>query len=334
MKMFISPDGKAVRFIISHENDPTTPEGTPTSPRSRPQRSKRSRGRPGGSKVYLGGTASVYKDMQEGANYDLLIAGIASLCLIFIIMLILTRSVVAAAVIVGTVGLSLGASFGMSILIWQHIPGYSVALDGDRDVGHHPVGRRFGLQPAAGVPVQGGVPRWGQHRDHPVDGGQRFCGDLGRVGVRVHHGVDGDQRSAGGGSGGLDGALGLLFDTLVVRSFMTPSIAAILGRWFWWPQRIRGGPSPAVASAAGGDRRSGVARRVDGKNCPTSGGATRRPRRKRLSGADRRATGNCSRTAPCPKANSRLAPRRMTVSEVRAEATERPHRGGDQRNRS
>ncbi|UDM36866.1 MMPL family transporter [Mycobacterium ulcerans] len=31
-------------------------------------------------------------------------------------------------------------------------------------------------------------------------------------------------------------ALGLLFDTLIVRSFMTPAIAALLGRWFWWPQ--------------------------------------------------------------------------------------------------
>src|SRR4029450_9404016 len=27
MKMFVSPDGKAVRFIISHEGDPATPEG-------------------------------------------------------------------------------------------------------------------------------------------------------------------------------------------------------------------------------------------------------------------------------------------------------------------
>jgi putative drug exporter of the RND superfamily len=36
--------------------------------------------------------------------------------------------------------------------------------------------------------------------------------------------------------------LGLLFDTLVVRSLMTPSIAALLGRWFWWPQRV--GPRP------------------------------------------------------------------------------------------
>ena len=54
--------------------------------------------------------------MQEGNNYDLLIAGISALTLIFIIMLLITRSLVAAAVIVGTVVLSLGASFGLSVL--------------------------------------------------------------------------------------------------------------------------------------------------------------------------------------------------------------------------
>jgi putative drug exporter of the RND superfamily len=32
--------------------------------------------------------------------------------------------------------------------------------------------------------------------------------------------------------------LGLLFDTLVVRSFLTPSIAALLGRWFWSPRAL------------------------------------------------------------------------------------------------
>jgi RND superfamily putative drug exporter len=38
--------------------------------------------------------------------------------------------------------------------------------------------------------------------------------------------------------------LGLLFDTLVIRAFMTPSIAALLGRWFWWPQVVRTRPAP------------------------------------------------------------------------------------------
>jgi RND superfamily putative drug exporter len=38
--------------------------------------------------------------------------------------------------------------------------------------------------------------------------------------------------------------LGLLFDTLIIRSFMTPAIAALLGKWFWWPQRVRQRPVP------------------------------------------------------------------------------------------
>jgi putative drug exporter of the RND superfamily len=49
---------------------------------------------------------------------------------------------------------------------------------------------------------------------------------------------------------GMTIGIGLLVDTLIVRSFMTPSIAAALGRWFWWPVNTlkivkRGGPEPA-----------------------------------------------------------------------------------------
>ena len=40
--------------------------------------------------------------------------------------------------------------------------------------------------------------------------------------------------------------LGLLFDTLVIRSFMTPSIAALLGKWFWWPQIVRTRPAASA----------------------------------------------------------------------------------------
>jgi RND superfamily putative drug exporter len=46
-------------------------------------------------------------------------------------------------------------------------------------------------------------------------------------------------------------AIGLLFDTLVVRAFMTPSIAALLGRWFWWPQRVRPRPASSMLRPTG-----------------------------------------------------------------------------------
>jgi putative drug exporter of the RND superfamily len=48
------------------------------------------------------------------------------------------------------------------------------------------------------------------------------------------------------GSAGQVGAtigLGLLFDTLIVRSFMMPSVAALMGRWFWWPTLVRTRPA-------------------------------------------------------------------------------------------
>ena len=32
--------------------------------------------------------------------------------------------------------------------------------------------------------------------------------------------------------------VGLLLDTLIVRTLLMPSIATLLGRWFWWPQVV------------------------------------------------------------------------------------------------
>jgi hypothetical protein len=51
------------------------------------------------------------------------------------------------------------------------------------------------------------------------------------------------------GQGGTTIGLGLLVDTLVVRSLMTPSIAAMLGRWFWWPLPVRSRPAYRRAAA-------------------------------------------------------------------------------------
>jgi RND superfamily putative drug exporter len=53
-------------------------------------------------------------------------------------------------------------------------------------------------------------------------------------------------------------ALGLLFDTLIVRSFMTPSIAALLGRWFWWPHAVQTPASRRRMQAILGDREANV----------------------------------------------------------------------------
>ena len=246
MKSFISPDGHAVRFIISHEGDPLSADGIKRIDAIKQAAFEAIKGTPlEGSRIYIGGTASVFKDMQEGNNYDLLIAGIAALSLIFIIMLLITRSLVAAAVIVGTVVLSLGASFGLSVLVWQHLLGMRPALHGDGDGGHHPVGRRRGLQPAVGGAAQGGDPAGINTGIIRAMGGTgSVVTAAGLVFAFTMMSMAVSELTVVAQIGTTIG-LGLLFDTLVIRAFMTPSIAALLGRWFWWPQVVRARPASA-----------------------------------------------------------------------------------------
>jgi len=270
MKMFVSPDGKAVRFIISHEGDPATPEGISHINKIKDAAFEAIKGTPlEGSKIYLAGTASTYKDMQHGSNFDLLIAGIASLCLIFIIMLILTRSVVAAAVIVGTVLLSLGTSFGLSVLIWQYILGLHLhwmiiamsvivllAVGSDYNL---LLVSRFKEEIHAGVNT-GIIRAMGGTGSVVTSAGLVFAFTMMSM-------VVSDLRVVG--QVGTTIGLGLLFDTLVIRSFMTPSIAALLGRWFWWPQRVRQRPVPAPWPEPSAETVGAVCGRRPGDESPT-----------------------------------------------------------------
>ena len=198
MDMFISPDGKAVRFIISHLGDPASAEGIAHVDAIKNAAFEAIKGTPlENARIYIGGAAATAKDLKDGSTYDLLIAGVGALVLIFIVMLILTRAIIAAAVIVGTVLLSLGASFGLSVLFWQYILGFELQLVYPGDVGDHPAGGRIGLQPATGIPIQRRNPRRHQDRHHPIHGRHRCGRHLGRSGVRLHHDRDGSQRPAG-----------------------------------------------------------------------------------------------------------------------------------------
>ncbi|MGE5697297.1 MAG: RND family transporter [Candidatus Sericytochromatia bacterium] len=243
LKMFVSPDGKAIRFIISHEGDPATPEGIAHIPLIKNAAFQAIKGTPlEGSRVYVAGTAATYKDMHEGSNFDLMIAGLAAASLIFIIMLVITRSVIAAFVIVGTVLLSLGTSFGLSVLVWQHILGIDLhwmvlamsvilllAVGSDYNL---LLVSRFKEEIHAGL-------RTGIIRAMAGTGGVVTAAGM-VFAFTMASFVFSDLRIIG--QVGTTIGLGLLFDTLIVRSFMTPSIAALLGRWFWWPQRVRTRP--------------------------------------------------------------------------------------------
>ncbi len=257
LKMFLSPDGHAARFIISHEGDPASPEGISHVDPIKNAAKEAIKGTPlEGAKIWLGGTAAVYKDMRDGSKYDLMIAGISAACLILIIMLIITRSLVAAITIVGTVLLSLGASFGLSVLMWQDIMRFELnwmvlamsvilllAVGSDYNL---LLVSRFKEEIHAGLKT--GIIRSMAGTGAVVtSAGLVFAATMASF-------IFGDLKIMG--QVGTTIGLGLLFDTLIVRSFMMPSVAALMGRWFWWPTQVRTrpasqmlrpyGPRPAV----------------------------------------------------------------------------------------
>ena len=260
LKLFLSPDGQAARFIVTHEADPATPAGISAV---RPELEAAHQAVKGSSltdaKFSLAGTAAVYRDIQSGSKYDLMIVGLAALTLIFAVMLIITRAAVASLAIVGTVLLSLGAAFGLSVLVWQHL---------------------LGLDLNWIAPVFGLIILLAVGSDYNLLLVSRFQEEIGaglKTGIIRSMGSTGGVVTAAGlvfsltmmsmaasdltsiGQAGTTIGLGLLFDTLIVRSLMTPSIAGLLGRWFWWPLRV---PPRPVRDP------SDVGRSVDAKTAP------------------------------------------------------------------
>jgi RND superfamily putative drug exporter len=250
--LFVSPDGKAARMSILQKVDPASPEGFSRVDAIKNAAAEALKGTPlEDSKIYLSGTAAGVRDMVRGSTYDLMIAGVAALCLIFIVMLIMTRSFVAALVIVGTVLLSLGASFGLSVLAWQDLLGIQihwsvlvmaviVLLAVGSDYNLLLVAR---MKEEIGAGINTGIIRaMGGTGKVVTNAGLVFAFTMGSMLVS-------DLRTIG--QVGTTIGLGLLFDTLVVRAFMTPSIAALLGRWFWWPQHVRPRPASSLLRPTG-----------------------------------------------------------------------------------
>jgi RND superfamily putative drug exporter len=245
MQLLMSPDGQAARIIVTHEGDANGPDGVqhvekfPTAITVALKETSLA-----GAKVYIGGSGATNKDIKEYAASDLLIVGIAAFVLIFLIMLFLTRSLMAALVIPSTVAFSYAGAFGLSILVWQHLIGLPlywlilpltfiilVAVGSDYNLllilrvkEELHAGINTGLIRALGS--TGGV---------VTSAGLVFAFTMLAM-------LSSNLRAIG--QLGSTVCIGLLLDTLIVRSFVVPCIIRILGPWFWWPTLVRSRPVP------------------------------------------------------------------------------------------
>jgi len=243
LRYFVSPDGRSARYMVYHDGEALTPEGIKHDQTYLPAAKEALKGTTlAGARVYLGGAAATYWDIQDATTTDLIIAATAAFALIFLVMLLITRGVIAALVIIGTVALSYSGAFGLSVLIWQHLLGIPLSwLDLPLSfIVLVAVGSDYNLLL---------IVRYLEESKAGLNTGLiRAVANSGKVvttagvvfAVTMMAMLSSDLLSVG--QIGFIIGLGLLLDTLIVRSFITPAIARLLGPFFWWPRVIRTRP--------------------------------------------------------------------------------------------
>jgi RND superfamily putative drug exporter len=196
----------------------------------------------GNGDAVVSGLTAVYTDIREVMNQDMYRAFGFILAGIFLVLLLMLRSVVAPVYLIGTVLLSFSCTLGLTSLFFDLVMDverlswmlpmfmfvflvalgidYSIFLFGriKEEVGYH--GIREGVHTAVAatgtIITSAGIILAGTFAGMMV-GEIQF---LVQLGFAV--------------------AIGVLIDTFVVRTVLDPALAALFGRWTWWPGGVPG----------------------------------------------------------------------------------------------
>jgi RND superfamily putative drug exporter len=201
-----------------------------------------------GADAMVGGNTAVTLDIAHAADHDRNLIIPIILVLVFVILGLLLRAIVAPIMLIATVALSFAAALGVSSLFFNHVFNYGnadnsfplfvfvflVALGIDYNIflmtrvreeahRHGPrQGALTGLAATGGVITSAGAVLAGTFAalsTLPVT----FLAEL-----------------------GFAVAFGVLLDTIVVRSVLVTALNLDLGRWVWWPSALFREPAPEV----------------------------------------------------------------------------------------
>ncbi|BBZ38428.1 MMPL/RND family transporter [Mycobacterium conspicuum] len=240
LRHLVSADGRATYLLVYGDGEEWGGDGARRTEQVRTAiREATKEGTLHPTSVGLAGVGPATADLQRFVARDTALLVGAALALIFVIVTAMLRSPVAGLVVVGTVVASYASALGMSVLVWQDLLGHDLhwAVAPIAFIALIAVGADYNLllalrikQEAAGAGIKTGI--------------IRAFGGTGGV-VTTAGIVFGITMLALLGSSvlsiaqiGSTIAVGLLLDTLVVRALITPSVVALLGRWFWWPARM------------------------------------------------------------------------------------------------
>lgn len=249
MEMMFSPDGRATRLLVYGDGESWGRDGAERSDEIRIAAAEALKDTPlaVSGVVELTGVGTATAELITYVGHDFTLLVIATLVLIFLIVAAMLRSPVAGMVVLATVTLSYASALGASVAIWQFLFGQPLhwAVPALAFIALVAVGADYNLLLAMRL------------RDETSAGVRtatiRTFAGTGSV-VTIAGIVFGLTMFAMLGASvatiaqvGSTIGIGLLIDTLLVRTFVVPPIAVLLGRWFWWPRR-----APSMTSGRSG----------------------------------------------------------------------------------
>lgn len=255
LQNFVSPNGQATVLVVYGDGHEWGSDGVQRAQAIKAAiREATKEGTFKATAVQLAGVGPTTRDLQALDRQDMLLLVAAVLVVVFAIVALLLRSPVAGLVVVGTVVISYAAALGASVLIWQYLLGHELhwAVPPITFGALVAVGSDYNLLLALRIREE----RWAGPRRSIIRAFAATGGVVTTAGL-----VFGITMFALATSSVLNVAqigttigVGLVLDTLVVRSFILPALVGLLGRWFWWPH-LRAIPKakaqPGVDDAAG-----------------------------------------------------------------------------------
>src|SRR5580700_2923436 len=205
-----------------------------------------------GADAKVGGGTAVTMDVESYATRDRNVIIPLVLLVVMIILGLLLRAVVAPLVLIGTVILSFGAALGLSALAFRHLFGFAgedtsvplfifvflVALGIDYNIF---LMTRVREETIASGTRQGAITGLAATGGVITSAGAVLAGTFAMLGTLPL--VTFTEI-------GFAVALGVLLDTIIVRSVLVTALTLDIGRWMWWPSPL------ARRQTTGEDRKS------------------------------------------------------------------------------
>jgi RND superfamily putative drug exporter len=214
---------------------------------------------PPGTQALVGGSSSIFKDINAAVNHDYRTVFPVAAVLIMIILGLLLRSVVAPWYLIASVGLGFGATLGTTVLIFGRGDGLIFLLPIIMYLFVVAIGTDYNILMIARLREEA---REGKQPREAAAEALRHAGPtIGAAGF-ILAATFGTLMLSGNAfltQMGFAVAFGIVVAAFVMAMFFTPSLTALIGHAAWWPGHADRGaeaalPAPVAGAAAGGPR--------------------------------------------------------------------------------